>query len=95
MIKIFPQGSNLLINPISKENYKTDSGIEIVDIVLAQGEVMEVSEEYSTIYKKGDIVMYSETAGITQPYNGKLCIWLNGKPVNDGGNVCCVVTDEK
>ncbi len=93
-MKITAQGSNLLVFPVSKENYVTDGGIEIVDVVLAQGEVIEVSDEYSNLYKQGDIVMYSEGAGISQPYNGKLCIWISGKPTNDGGSIYAVITNE-
>lgn len=96
MIKIQPQGSNILVMPISKENYVTDSGIEIAGVSLCQGEVIEVSKEFAELYKAGDIVQYADSpkVGISQPYNGKLCIWLCGRAFNDGGDIFSTITND-
>ena len=81
MDKITPLGANILVLPKEDEsNYKTESGIEIVNNTLEQGTVVEVSEEFKHIYKVGETVIFSKGSGVGQMYNTKSHIWLNGNP---------------
>ena len=59
-----------------------------------QGEVMEVPviDDYKNIYTNGDIVLFSVNTGISQPYNGQSCLWLNAKGYPDG-DIISIVTE--
>lgn len=92
-IKLQPVGQKILVLPIQQKNYVTETNIEIVEKDLAKGEVVEVSEEYADLYKKGDIVVYSRHAGVSQQYNGKSCICLNAKGAPEG-DIWFIVTEE-
>jgi len=94
MKKIIPVGENLLALPLPKENHTTESGISIVDNTLAKAKVMEVSNEFAHIYKKGDIIIFTENAGISQYYKQQQCLWLNpnGFPK---GHIVGIVNDEE
>ena len=93
MKNILPIGENILVLPLPKENHQTEAGISIVDNTLAKAKVMEVSDDFANIYQKGDVIIYTENAGISQYYKQQQCLWLNpnGFPkghivgiVNDG-----------
>ena len=94
MKKIIPVGENILCLPLPKENHTTESGISIVDNTLSKAKVMEVSEEFAHIYKAGDIVIFTENAGIGQYYKQQQCLWLNpnGFPK---GHIVGIVTEDK
>ena len=84
-MKLKPVGTKLLVSPVESKNYVTETNIELIETELARAEVVEVSEELSSIYKVGDIVMFPDKMGSLQIYNGKKCLWLNGSgfPVGD------------
>lgn len=83
-MKIKPLGNRILVLPVKKENYITETKIELVDNTLVTGEVVEFSPMFKDVYKKGDIVLYPKDAGISQTYNGKTHIWINGLGATDG-----------
>lgn len=91
---IVPVGHNLLIEPLPKENYETQSGIKFTDNEVVPGKVLEVSAEDSEVYKKGDIIRYAKDAGLAQYYKGKNCLWIHsgGFPA---GHVFGIISDEK
>jgi len=93
MKEIKPIGANLLVLPLPQESHQTESKVIIIDNKLSKAKVMEVSDEYSTIYKKGDVVIYPESAGISQYYKQQNCLWLNpiGYPQ---GHILGIVSDE-
>lgn len=93
MNRIIPQGSKLIVLPLPKENFVTDSHIEVVDNNLTTGKVVEVSKEYEYIYQRGDIVIFSEKAGIGVMYNGSPHLYLNGKAHPDGDIWAVQTTD--
>lgn len=91
---IKPVGKNILILPLPKENEQSEGGLILVDNTLAKGKVMEVSAEYNETYKKGDIVIYAENAGIHQYYKQQNCLWLNPVGFPDG-HIVGIISDEK
>ncbi len=93
-ITITPCGFRLIVKPIKEEIFKTEGGIFAMDLNLEKAEVVEVPEGLSDIYKKGDIVLYSEGAAITLPnYKKALHLWLNANPLNT--EVWGIVTETK
>lgn len=92
MKKLQPQGVKLIVAPIEKSNFKTDTGIEVVQLDLQEGEVMEVSDELKEIYKKGDIVLYPKGAGVGVMYQKKSCVFLSGEG-NGRGDIFAIVTE--
>ena len=92
MKKLRPLGENLLVLPLPKETHSTESGIQVTDTIIAKAKVMEVSEELKDVYKKGDIVLYAENAGIFQYYKSQNCLWLNGIGYPKG-NVIAVIDE--
>jgi len=85
-MKIKPFGSRLLIKPVDSKNYVTDSGIEVINNQVKVGEIVEVSEDYSASYKRGDKILYSSSAGLLQNYNKEECLWIDARPLNLGGD---------
>jgi co-chaperonin GroES (HSP10) len=94
MKKIVPVGENLLVLPLPKENEQSDGGLIMVENTLTKGKVMEVSHEYYDVYKKGDIVIYPESAGIHQYYKSQNCIWLNATGFPKG-HIVGIIGEEK
>ncbi len=94
MQKFEPQGRKMLVSLIDKKNFVTGGGIEVVQREVVEGEVVEVSKEYSEAYKKGDIIAFSSGAGISQMYNGKPCLWIDAKAAPDG-DVWFIVKEDK
>jgi len=95
MATIIPVGSKLLVLPLEKQNYITEAGIEIAGSELNQSKVIEVGEQLSEVFKKGDIVIHPESAGISQPYKGKIHLWLDGQAPNLGGDVWGKIVKDK
>lgn len=93
MKKISPLGENLLVLPLPKETHSTESGIQITDTTIAKAKVIEVSEQLKDLYKKGDIVLYAENAGISQYYKRQNCLWLNGTGFPKG-HIIAVIEEE-
>lgn len=83
-IKLIPQGTKLLVLPLSTENKKSEGGLEIVNTELSEGEVVEISKELSEIYKKGDVVLYQKGTGVSQMYKHKPHLWIDGKGAPHG-----------
>lgn len=81
---IRPQGALILCSPLKKEKFITDSDLELVDNELAWGEVVEFSPLFEGVYKKGDIILYPKDSGISQSYNKKPHLFLNGKGHPEG-----------
>lgn len=92
--KIQPMGTKLIVFPIDKQNEISESGLELVNLVLQYGEIIEVGLEVMDVYKKGDIIIYPAERGNTQHYQKKNMLWLDGKPFTSGGDVWAIVTDE-
>lgn len=86
-----PLGSKILISPREKTNHKTEAGIEIIQNELAEGTIIEVSEEYKQFFAIGDVILYSMSAGNGEYYNGKSCMWIDGRSVDRGGDVWAVL----
>lgn len=94
MKKIKPNGSKLIVHPLPSKETTTEGGMVVMDLELEEGEVVEVSNEYSDRYKEGDIVLYPKGAGISLPnYKKKNCLWLNGQAPDQGGDVWGIVTE--
>lgn len=93
MIKLKPQGVKLIVHPIEKENFKTEGGLEIVQMDLQEGDVMEVSDELKDIYAVGDIVLYPKGAGLGVMYQKKSCVFLSGEG-NGRGDIIAIVTEK-
>ena len=83
-MKLKPVGSKILVEQLKAENYVTETNIEIVEGSMSRGKIVELSEELSKIYKKGDVVLYPEKSGVLQIYNGTQCLWLNGQGFPQG-----------
>ncbi len=88
-----PIGENILVLPLPKEPQTTDAGIQLTDTTIAKAKVMEVSKEYSDTYKKGDVILYAENAGIYQRYKQQNCLWLNATGFPKG-HVIAVIEEE-
>lgn len=91
-MKIEPMGKNIIVLPISEDNYQTESGLEIVQGDLVKGKVVEFSSDFEGVYKKDDIVVFPKNAGTSQLYNGELHKFLNGKGCPEG-DVWAIVTE--
>ena len=95
MQKFEPMGKKMLVCPVSDENYKTTSGIELVNLELQKVEVIEVSKEYENTYKAGDVLMISAGGGVGQMYNDKNCLWIDARSSPEGDVWFIVREDEK
>lgn len=93
MIKLQPQGTKLIVHPIPMDNFITETNIEIVNLELAMGEILEVPNELAEIYTKGDKVLFSKGAGMTIPYDRKPCLFLDGRG-QPFGDILAIVTNE-
>lgn len=96
MKKIKARGTNLIVLPFSNsENPTSEGGIEIAETEIERATIIVVGDELKEIYKPGDtILMPKGTKGTTIGYNGKAHIFIDGKPVNSGGNVYAIETNE-
>lgn len=74
---ITPIGKKLLVEPIAKEHYQTETGIIAVENTLAYAKVVAASKELSKLFKVGDTIIYPENTGVNQLYKGTKCLWLN------------------
>jgi len=92
-IKITPVGTKLLVLPLPKEENTFEAGIIAVDFALDKGEVLEVPEYLKNIYKKGDVVLYPQSTGITYFYDKKHCLFLNGQEYPQG-DIWAIVTND-
>lgn len=93
-MKIKPTGSKMLIKELEIKNYVTGGNIEVVQNDLCLGEIVEVSDEYFDVFKKGEKVLYQSGAGIRQFYNNESCLWIDCRPVNNAGDIIAkIVTD--
>ncbi len=79
MTKLKPVGSKIIIEELGNKNATTESGIEIVNLTLGEGKVIEVSDYLKNIYKEGDIVLYPKGSGTEHTYNGVICKFLDGQ----------------
>lgn len=81
---ILPQGNRILVLPMKKENHVTSTNLELVDNGLEQGEVVEFAPMFNEVYKKGDIILYPKDSGLSQQYNKKLHLFMDGRGYGDG-----------
>lgn len=97
MTTIKPEGAMLIVFPLPKEESLTDGGIVARDYKLIRGEVMEVSDEWDKKYKKGDVVLFPDEEGVGRSihYKKKSCLWINGKPFTENGDVWAIEIKEK
>lgn len=82
--KLIPQGTKILVLPIATENKKSAGGIELVNTDLEEGEVVAIPKDLSDVYKKGDTVLFSKNVGVSQVYDHKPHIWIDGKGAPQG-----------
>jgi len=94
MITLQPQGTKLIVKPIPMDKFVTESDIEIPNLDMEMGEVMEVSEEHKDIYQKWDKVLYSKGAGMGISYKKSICLILDGTG-SPKGDVIAIVKDDK
>lgn len=97
MTTIKPEGAMLIVYPLPKEESTTESGIVAQDFALIRGEVIEVSDEYSDKYKRGDVVLFPDSDGVGRSfhYQKKSCLWICGKPFMDSGDVFGIEINDK
>ena len=89
-MKLKPLGNRILVLPVKKENYITGANIELVDFSLSAAEVVEFAPMFDGVYKKGDIILYPKNIGMSQTYNGKTHLWLDGRGYTDGDVVSII-----
>jgi co-chaperonin GroES (HSP10) len=95
MTRLQPLGSKILVIPITgQENHTTKYGIELVEVELSRASVVEVGTGVSEIFKKGDIVIFPKSRGTAKHYQGKPHLFIDGNPVNNGGDVWAIETTE-
>lgn len=94
MIKLQPMGTKIIVQNFVKDHETTEAGIIAVDFELQRGEILEIGEEVSHLYKKGDIVLFPEGSGESLNYQKKSCKWLDGRPFPNG-SIWAVETEEK
>ena len=94
-MRLLPMGSKLLIEPQKRKEYKTEAGIDVINSDLSEGKIVEVSDDFKEIYKEGDIVLYSLGAGQGEYYQGKPCVWIDGRSVNNGGDVWSLILNDE
>lgn len=83
-IPVKPVGTKIIVSPLPKKEETLASGIVVaasVNAELLEGEVVEVSEDVSSLYKIGDIVLYAARKGVGQIFDSKPYLWLNTNPV--------------
>lgn len=95
MTVIKPLGAKILVKKIDKPNHVTKTGIEVVGMELAYGEVLEVGNEVEHLIKKGDTVMFPSGAGHGELYNGVHCLWLTALPPNQNGDLWGICYDDE
>jgi len=85
MNKLQPLGFKIIVSPIAKEHEKTDGGVIGVENNFLTAQVVEFSDDFKSVYKKGDKVLYSTDAGNGTLYNGKPHLFLDGRgaPIGD------------
>lgn len=93
MIKLQPQGTKLIVHEMPMDNFVTEGNIEIANLELAMGEVLEVPNELAEIYAKGDKVLFSKGAGMTIPYDRKPCLFLDGRGQPNGDVIAKIIND--
>lgn len=94
-MRIIPENQKLIVLPIESEE-ESSNGIIIPASVstadLSKAEVIEVSNDLSDKFKKGDIVMYPSQSGLGQIYQGKLHLWLREEQGEIWGKVINTTT---
>jgi len=93
-MKIKPLGNKILVLPIKSENHITGNDIEVVNNTFDTGEVIEFSTDLASVYKKGDILLYHKGCGISQVYNNKAHLWLNGNGA-PSGDIWAIIGNSK
>jgi len=86
-MRYIPLGSKMLILPQETKNFTTGTDIEIIQNDLREGKVVEVSDEYESIFPIDSIVVYSANAGDNHFYNKKQCLIIDCRSVDRGGHV--------
>lgn len=84
-MKLEPLGYKMLVLPVDEENWKTESGLEVVPEDVTVGRVVEVTAELKEAYKTGDKILFSKGAGNGILYNGQPHLFLDGRgaPMGD------------
>lgn len=97
MKKIETRGTNLIVLPFANaENSISEGGMEVVEIEIERATVVVVGDEVKDVYSPGDTVIIPKgTKGTTIGYHGKPHLFIDGKPVNSGGNVWAKEVNEK
>lgn len=74
---IIPVGTKLIVEPLDKEEEKSEGGLTLINSNLSEGKVVAVSDQIKDFYKEGDIVLYPSKKGVVEPVNGKIYHWLD------------------
>ena len=89
--KLIAVGSKLLVLPKETETFKTESGLVVADSELGEFEIVEVGSDVKDVYSVGDTILCPKAAGVSQFYNHKPYLWVNGQSASIGGDVWAIV----
>jgi len=95
MQKYIPVGTKILVEPCGELNQVSSGGLSLVNLTLQKGKIIEISEDFK-IYKNGDVIVYPSNApdASSMAYNGKNCVWLDGRPASEGGHIWFIIESE-
>ena len=94
-MRFIPLGSKMLILPQETKNYTTGTDIEIIQTALAEGIVVEVSDEYESMFPIGQRIVYSGGAGQSYFYNGKQCLIIDCRSIDRAGDIFFKIVEDK
>lgn len=57
-----------------------------MEIELSKATVVEVGSDVIDVFKKGDVVIFPKTRGVSKPYKGQTHLFIDGLPPNQGGD---------
>lgn len=97
MTTIKPEGAMLIVHTLPKEESVSEGGIVAMEYKMARAEILELSDEWGNRYKRGDIVLFPENDGVGKSihYQKKPCLWINGKPFTENGDVWGIEIKDK
>lgn len=75
-MKIKPLGNRILVLPVKKGNYITETNIELVDNTLATAEVVEFAPMFEGVYKKEILSFTQKMPVIHKAITGKVIYGL-------------------
>lgn len=91
--RIEPQGEKIIVLETPKKAHETESGLTVIESQLTEGVVVEISKQFEGVYKKGDVVVFPEKAGVNVFYKGTAHLYLNGTGA-PMGDVWAIITED-